>query len=399
VTTDEVQLTDPSTILFDPATASAPHATYARLRNECPVARVDGWDGHKTVFLSKYADVAWALKHPEYFSSAPEAINIGQEQKLIPLQVDPPEHAPYRRLLDPEFSPKKMAALEADARTLVNGLIDEFIDSGRCNFHHDFATPLPSGMFLALMGLSMDDLPMFLRWRDETIRPDVEPNDFDGAAAIRERVGHEINEYFEARLDECRSTPADTLLGRIAVGEIDGRPLTREEMLGICHLLMLGGLDTVTATLDCAIVNLARDDEQRRALASDSSVVAPAVEELLRHETPVMMVVRVLKQDCEIGGVQLQAGDHATVLIGAANGDGEEFDAADVCNFARGANRHLAFGAGPHRCLGSHLARLELRVALEEWHRRIPDYRLADGADPQYSGGIRQAEDLPLVWD
>ena len=398
MTTDEVQLTDPTTILFDPSVANAPNATYRRLRNECPVARVDGWDGHKTVFLSRYADVMWALKHPEYFSSAPDAINIGQAQKLIPLQVDPPDHAPYRRLLDPEFSPKKMTALDADARELVNGLIDGFIDQGRCDFHADFATPLPSGMFLALMGLPRDDLSTFLRWRDETIRPDVAPDDFEGAAKIRERAGNEITEYFEEAVADARRNPVDNLLGRIAVGEVDGRPLTREETLGTLHLLLLGGLDTVTATLDCAIVNLARNDEQRRSLNSDPALVSGAVEELLRHESPVMMVVRVVKQDCEVGGVQLKAGDHATILIGAANGDDEEFDESDVCNFAREANRHLAFGAGPHRCLGSHLARLELRVALEEWHRRIPEYRLADGAEPQYSGGIRQAEDLPIVW-
>jgi len=382
--------------LFTPETANTPFPAYRQVREQCPVARVDGFDGTPTVYLSRYEDVMWAMRHPEVFSSAPEAVNIGQDQPLIPLQVDPPDHAKYRRLLDPEFSPKKMVALDADARAIVNRLIDGFIDRGSCDFHEEFATPLPSSIFLALMGLPQADLPMFLRWRDDTIRPDTD--DLQEAAAIRARAGHALTEYFEKSLAERRPDPDDSLLYRVAVGEVDGRPLTREERLGICHLLLLGGLDTVTATLDCMVLHLAREPQRRDALAADLELVSPAVEELLRFETPVTMIIRIVKQDCEIGGVQLSAGDHAMLLIGAGNADPDEFDDPEAPDFAREANRHLAFGGGAHRCLGSHLARLELRVALEELHRRIPDYRLADGAEVNLSPAIRQAASLPLVW-
>jgi cytochrome P450 len=398
VTTQELPAVDAQSILFDPATANAPQAAYARIRSECPVSRAKGWDGVPTAIVSRYEDVMWAMRHPEVFSSAPEAVDIGQEQKLIPLQVDPPDHVKYRRLLDPLFSPKNMAALDPDARALVNELIDGFVDRGGCDFHEEFATPLPSGMFLALMGLPKADLPKFLQWRDDTIRPDVDPSDAKGAAAIRDRAGHEINQYFEQAIEERRREPNDSLLSKVAHGQVEGRPLTREETLGICHLLLLGGLDTVTATLDCAIGNLARHPERRQWLAADPARTAGTVEELLRWETPVTVIVRMLKQDCELGGQQLKAGDHAMLLIGASNGDESEFDNADVCDFAREANRHIAFGGGPHRCLGSHLARLELRASLEEWHKRIPDYRIADGVELQYSPGIRQAATLPLVW-
>ena len=398
MTTQELPALDVQALLFDPATSNAPQEAYARIRSECPVARIDGWDGVPTALVSRYEDVIWAMRHPEVFSSAPEAVNIGQEQKLIPLQVDPPEHVKYRRLLDPLFSPKNMAALEPAARILVNELIDGFIDRGSCDFHEEFATPLPSGMFLALMGLPKSDLAMFLRWRDDTIRPAVDPADFEGAAAIRDGVGREITQYFDAAVEERRRSPDSTLLSSVAHGQVEGRTLTREETLGICHLLMLGGLDTVTATLDCAIANHARDPEQRQWLAADSTRTAGAVEELLRWESPVTVIVRVLKQDCELSGQQLKAGDHAMLLIGASNGDDTEFEKADVCDFARKANRHIAFGGGPHRCLGSHLARLELRVSLEEWHKRIPEYRIADDVELQYSPGIRQAATLPLVW-
>jgi cytochrome P450 len=398
MTVEEVATTHDDVImhLFTPETANTPFPTYRRVRDECPVARVDGFTGEPTVYLSRYEDVVWAFRHPEVFSSAADAVSIGQEQPLIPLQIDPPDHAKYRRLLDPEFSPKKMAALDGDARALVNELIDGFIDRGECDFHEEFATPLPSSIFLALMGLPRSDLSDFLRWRDDTIRPDTD--DLDEAQAIRDRVGHEITAYFEASLDHRSANPDDSLLYRVATGEVDGRPLTREEQLGICHLLLLGGLDTVTATLDCMVLHLAREPERRAALAADPSLVAPAVEELLRYETPVTMVIRVLKQDCEIGGVQLHAGDHATLLIGAGNCDPNEFAEAEMADFAREANRHLAFGGGPHRCLGSHLARLELRVAIEELHRRIPDYRIAPGAEVNLSPAIRQAGSLPLVW-
>ncbi len=383
--------------LFTQETADFPFDAYRRVRQECPVARVSGIGGQPTVYLSRYEDVQWAFRHPEVFSSAPEAVNIGQDQPLIPLQVDPPGHAKYRRLLDPEFSPKRMAALDADARTLVNGLIDAFVDRGSCDFHAEFATPLPSSIFLALMGLPQSDLPMFLRWRDDTIRPDA--NDLDEAARIRDRAGTEITEYFKTALADRRAGPDDFLMSRIAVAEVEGRELTEEDRLGICHLLMLGGLDTVTATLDCMVLHLAREPEQRQAIVDDLSIVPSVVEELLRFETPVTMVVRVVKQDCEIGGVHVRAGDHVTLLLGAANVDAAEFSEPEFPDFARDPNRHLAFGGGPHRCLGSHLARLELRVAIEELHRRIPDYRLAEGASVSLSPAIRQAYSLPITWD
>jgi cytochrome P450 len=291
-----------------------------------------------------------------------------------------------------------MAALEPSIRVLVNELIDGFIEKGECDAHEEFATPLPSSVFLALMGWPMSDLSMFLRWRDDTVRPDVAPDDIAGAAAVRERVGHELSEYFDQQVADVRRDPKDDLLTRVAHAEVEGRPLTREETLGILHLLLLGGLDTVSATLDCALAYLANHPDRRKAIVDDPSLMAAAVEELLRQQSPVMMVVRVLKEDCELAGVQVKAGDHATILVGAANTDGTEFTNANGVDFGREANRHLAFGAGPHRCLGSNLARTELRVALEEWHRRIPDYRIADDAELTYSLGIRQTSELPLVW-
>jgi cytochrome P450 len=373
--------------------ASDPIPVYHQLHAQCPVERREGLFG-EGVTVTRYEDVFWALKHPEFFSSQ-DVVQVGNEVPLIPLSVDPPDHAKYRRLLDPQFSPRKMAELEPEMRKLVNEVIDAFVDRGECDFHEEFATPLPSTFFIALMGLPQDDLPRFLRWRDDTIRPDAAT--IEEATEIRDATGRDITEYFEEALAARRNGPDDgRLLSTLVRAEVEGRPLTHAELLGTCHLLMLGGLDTVTATLDCMIVYLARHPERRDALVDDPDLIPAAVEELLRHQSPVMMLPRKIVADVEIGGVQCRAGDSATLLIGAADVDTQEFDDADVVRFDRERNRHLAFGAGPHRCLGSHLARLELRVALEEFHRRIPRYELPDDAEISFSPGIRQADNLPL---
>ena len=171
-------------------------------------------------------------------------------------------------------------------------------------------------------------------------------------------------------------------------------------MLDICFLFLLGGLDTVTSTLDCSLAHLAANPDQRAALVDDPTSVDAVVEELLRLHTPVMQVLRVVKEPAVVRGVEMKPGDTVVVMLGAADTDPEEFGSlAGSFLVDRSSNRHLAFGGGPHRCLGSHLARLELRVALEEWHRRIPEYRLPDGVDLAYSPGIREIAELPLLFE
>jgi cytochrome P450 len=389
---------DPVMALFTPEAADAPQAAYRDIQAKCPVARTQmGMGQGGSVMISSFAELTWALKHPEYLSSE-DAVAIGNDRPLIPLQIDPPDHAKYRRLLDPEFAPKKMEALEPDFRVLVNEVIDTFIDRGECDFHEDFATPLPSTFFLRLTGLPIDDLSVFLQWRDNIIRPDVPDGDFDAAAEIRAATGRDIYSYFEQAIEERRAKPDDGLLTRLINAEIEGHKLTHDELLDICYLLIIAGLDTVTATLDCFVHRLARYPEERRQLVENPSITPAVVEEYMRFEAPVMMTPRTVKQDVTIGGVDLKQGDNVTLLLGAGNLDDNEFDRADAVDFDRGRNRHLSFGAGPHRCLGSHLARLEVRTALEEWHRRIPEYHIPDGADFHFSPGIRQTNTLPLVF-
>jgi cytochrome P450 len=379
--------------VFSQEGADDPHVVYQEMHAKCPVSIQPGVFGSSaSILLTKYDEVLWALKHPEVFSSK-DVVQIGGEYPLIPLSVDPPDHAKYRRLFDPEFSPQKMAALEPEFRKFVNETIDGFIGDGEVNFHEAFASPLPSTFFLALTGLPHEDLPQFLQWRDDSNRP-------AGATEaeqtrIRTEAGDAIQKYFEEKLEDKRRNPDDRLFSRMVNGEVDGRPLTHAELLGACHLLLLAGLDTVTATLDCMIVYLAQHPDRRDALVANPELVSPAVEDLLRHQTPVQMVPRLIAQEFTAGGCTVKAGDTATLMIGAANVDVDQFDSATEVLFDREANRHLAFGGGAHRCLGSHLARLELRVAIEEFHRRIPDYELMTD-DVHFSLGIRQADNLPL---
>jgi cytochrome P450 len=387
---------DPAGILISGDGATNPHAAYAQLRERCPVGRSQVGDV-SLIYISRFQDVAWALHHPEYFSSEGDAIALG-EQPLIPVQVDPPRHTKYRRLVSPQFALPEIKRLEPELRSLVQARIDTFVDRGHCDFHEEFATPLPTSFFLALVGLPLDDLPMFLRWRDESVRPDVDPGDFEAANAARKKVGEEISAYFRRALAERREQPDSSFLSNLLDARVDGEPLTEPELLGFSHLLLLAGLDTVTAALDCLFTYLARHPEERRQLIADETLVPGAVEELLRWETPVAMVVRTIKQPIEIAGVKLSPGDNVSLVVGAANQDEREFGDHAI-RFDRRPNRHVAFGSGNHFCLGAHLARAELRIAIEEFHRRIPDYHIAPGHEPRFSPGIRQADSLPLEWE
>lgn len=388
---------DPLALLFMDAGASDdPAPAYARLRNECPVARTPGLSGDMSVWISTYDDALWALKHPEVFSSAAEAIDIGQSHDLIPLQVDPPLHTKYRRFLAEWFNSRAISPLEPEVRKLVNELLDGIVPRGSCDFHADFATPLPCTVFLAMMGLPQDDLDTFLRWRDDIIRPAADP---DEAAAVRTRTGAEITAYFDAQIDGLREAPRPGFWSDLVNAEYDGRPLERGELLGMAFLLILAGLDTVTATLDCMVEYLAQHPERRDRLVERPDLTTDAVEEMMRVLTPVQLIPRVIVEDATIGGVDVKAGDHATIVLGAANLDPNTYAEPDDVDFDRPRSINLAFGGGPHLCLGINLARLELRVALEEWHRRIPRYSIPAGTQIAHSPGIRQTDHLPLIWD
>jgi cytochrome P450 len=354
------------------------------------------------VFSRDLAD--FVLRHHELFSSRVE-MNLGNVRPLIPLNVDPPQHSKYRKLLDPLFAPKRMEAQEDDITARVNHFIDSFIERGECNFTEEFAERFPSAVFLGLMGLPWDELDTFLRLRDGILRPDRTDRDamydFEKRSAIQSATGQEVYEYFDRILDDRERHPTDDILTHFITSEIDDDKLTREEILDICYLFLIAGLDTVSDTLTCSYAFLAMHPEHRRQLVDDPSLIPNAVEELLRWESPVPGgVPRMATEDTELpNGEQIAAGTAVMISYGAANVDPSEFpDAFDV-RFDRDVNRHIAFGGGVHRCLGSHLARRELRATLREWHRRIPEYRIKPGHEElEYPPGLRSVRDLTLTW-
>jgi len=386
--------------LFDPGVAACPHAAYRKLVDDMPVTRMPMTN---SPIIARYEDVMFALRHPEIFSSEmSEQLALGTDRPMIPQQIDPPAQTRYRKLLDPIFSRKRMLALEPAIRDNAAALIADFVAEGGCEFNRQFAIPLPCQAFLHLFGLPMSDLDLFLELKDGIIRPQTiakNPLDAEEMNGIRARAGRRIYAYFEDLIELRRKTPRDDLMTFLVQAEIDGEKLSHNEILDISYLQILAGLDTVTATLGCNLAYLAAHPEQQQRLSADPGRIEDAIEELLRWESPVMGVPRVVKQDVDIAGVSIKTGEVVLLLLGAANVDPREFENADVVDFDRSRNRQIAFGGGHHRCLGSHLARMELRVAMEEWHRRIPAYRIKEGETPRYSVGIREVQYLPLVWD
>jgi cytochrome P450 len=297
-----------------------------------------------------------------------------------------------------------MDALEDDISARANHFIDAFVDRGECNFSKEYAELFPSAVFLGLFGLPWDELEAILEMRDGIMRPsnakgEIELDD-EKRMAIQRSTGERIYAYFNAILDDRTKAPRDDILSLFTTAEIDGQKLTREEMLDICFLFLIAGLDTVSDSLTCFYAYLAQHPEQRRRIIDDESLIPTAVEELLRWESPVPSgAPRMATADTELFGHKIPAGSIVMVSYGAANVDPGEFEDGMSVKLDREVNRHIAFGAGVHRCLGSHLARRELRVTLREWHRRIPDYSIKPGhEDLEYPPGLRSVRNLVLVW-
>ncbi len=388
-----------STLNMGPEMAANPQPVWKMLRDDMPVLPIDGMLSSRAVMLSRKEDIMEALRHPEIFSSNMDAVDLKNKRPMIPLQIDPPDHKKFRKLLDPIFAPRKMQAMDAEVSALVNNLIDGFIDKDEVDFAKEFSVPFPSVVFLTLLGLPPEDLDTFLTMKDGIIRPDHvtgKPRDSKEASDYQQKIADSVYDYFNQVLDKREQERQDDLLSLFLDADMEGERLTREDILDICFLFLIAGLDTVTATLDCMFSFLAQNADHRRQLVDDPSIIPNAIEELLRWETPVMSIARVAVTDTELGGCPVHAGDQLMVMIGSANTDQAEFPDGDVVRFDREVNPHIAFGGGIHRCLGSHLARLELRVALREWHKRIPDYEVVPGHTLVYTAGIRSIDHFPM---
>lgn len=391
----ETAQTHAGTLCFDELPMAADRtAAYRIIRDAGPVAR----DDHGAYVIIAQDAAEYVLKNPGLFSSKRAFDGVGSPVPMLPIAYDPPEHTRYRRVLQPFFSPRSVAPQLESLRRLAGELIDGFAGRGECDVTSDFAIPFPAEVFLTLFGLPLEDRDRLVRWKDAVLNAAT----FRGAEAPSDeatKAGAELYGYLVGHIERRRREGGtDDLLGQLLADDSDER-LTDHELLGLSFQFVLAGLDTVTSALSTSFAILATHPELRRQIVDDPSVIPDAVEELLRVDGPVHVLPRVATQDTEVAGHLIPAGSVVNVAVGAANRDPAEHPDPDTVNFRR-QERHLALGGGPHRCLGSHLARMEMRVAFEEWHRRIPEYQLRPGDRPQvpWPSGMIGYDSLRLVF-
>ncbi|NCL77310.1 cytochrome P450 [Rhodococcus sp. YH1] len=369
----------------------------AELAAKGPVVYSTAHGGHWIV--TRYRELHEVLRDPETFSSYPNNLVNAGDGKFLPLELDPPEHTGYRVALQPLFSPNRMKALSEQIRGVVNELIDSFAGKGEAEFIADFAHELPTRVFLALMDWPLEDAPILTEATDTALMGKPGASE-DESAKARAEAAQQMFAYFQKIVDERRANPSEDVTSALIRTEVDledgKRLLTDEELTRMFFLLLIAGLHTVQGSLAWAVIHLVNNPRQRAALIEDDSLIPNAVEEVLRIEAAVSMGRRATR-DVELGGAKIKAGDQLLLVLCSANRDGSEFEDPDEFVIDRSPNRHLTFGAGPHRCLGSHLARIELSIALEELHRRIPDYELVESDPPiLHATQVRGCLRLPI---
>ena len=376
---------------YDPDTRlETVHERWADLREQCPIGRSDAHGGMWVV--TGYAEAHDVLHRPEVFSSHPASFpSFPSPMKMMPVEIDPPEHARYRALLAPPFSVKGAEAYAEPLRRTVNGLIDEFIAAGEVDVYQAIALRLPAALATIMLGTAAEDATQLQEWVDTVVHKVA--TDFNAAIeAVQAIFG-----YFYPLLQARQADPSgDDLMSLLLRVEIDGERLKEDELLGFCFFLLLASLDTTQKVIGSMFWHLATHPELRHALAADPSLTPGAVEEFLRLYGSVINTRRCTR-DTEVAGVPIKEGEQLLILLGAANRDEREFAAPTDFVVDRSPNRHLTFASGIHRCLGAHIARVELRVMVDEFLRRIPDFEIADPSAIEWSNGhVQGVVKLPI---
>jgi cytochrome P450 len=315
---------------------------------------------------------------------------VGEKVLLNPIEIDPPDHHGYRRNLNPLFTPKAIVALEGAVRETCATLITAFEDKGGCDFIADFAVPFPTHVFLDLMDVPRSMAGDFLHWENDLMRG-ADPQ-------LRVQAARAIYDYLKAHKDAHLGKQGEGVTLGIVNAEFEGRPLNHLEMMGMFYVLYVGGLDTVYSTIGWMMRHLATHPELQQQLRANPALVPDAVEEFARAFS-VVITHRQLTADYEFHGVALKRGDEIHLPLALANRDPALFENPHAIDPGR-KSRHIAFGTGPHNCLGVHLAKREIRIVLEEFLARFDTIRIAPGATYRYHTGRTFGIDyLPIVWD
>jgi cytochrome P450 len=384
--------------VLDPSYVADPFPIWDELRHSCPVAHTDRRGS--TWLPTRYQDVVDLAHDVEHFSSTeitviPFAGERPDEPVLAygvpPISADPPLHTWTRRLLLPWFSHRRVEGYETMTRELCSGLIDEFLGDGSADAARDYAQQIPVRVIAAILGVPSSLSDSFTEWVRDVLEFADDPE--------RRRHGIEgLIGFFVEEVSKRKAEPGDDLLSDLLHSDVDGVPVEESVVLGVAALVLIAGVDTTWSAIGSSLWHLATHPEDRHQLVTQPDAMALAVEELLRAYSPVTMA-RVVTEDVEFEGCPMRAGDKVLMNFPAANRDPDAFAEPDRVILDRALNRHVAFGSGIHRCAGSNLARMELRVALEEWLRRIPDFRLAEGADVTWAGGqVRGPRQLSVVF-
>ena len=347
----------------------------------------------------KYDTQKYILQTPKLFSSWPMNIPYvpAWPRKLLPVELDPPEHKKYRGMLAPLFTPKAVTLIEPMIRQACEELVDGFTDSSEIEFLKDFARPFPTNTFLSLMGLPLSDAEKLLDIEDRIMHPSY-------SAEIKMQAGIDIMAYMTEGLAKTRKQPQDSdkLLSHISYWkDKEGNALSDEEILDIGFLMFMAGLDTVTSLFGFSFAHLANNHQLQQQLIKnldDPKALDSAIDELLR-KFPSVNTNRTVLEDCEIDGITLKRGDRIMLPIVLANHDPSKFKCPHQVDLTRKDNEQMLFGHGPHKCIGQHLGRLELRIALETILRRKPYFSIpADKEISTYGGGVMGTLSLPLCW-
>ena len=376
--------------IFDPQYLLDPFPTIEQIRqSSCPVAHTERWGG--SWMPTRYADIVAVAQEHDVFTSRQILVTgppDGQEPEgayagvaAPPISSDPPEHHWHRRLILPFFAPQAVAKYEHITRHLCNELIDRFIDNGEADSAADYAQQIPVRVIATMLGVPTDMSDTCTGW----VRGVLEAGLVDQEVRLAAR-GNILGFFFEQVADRQANPREDDLITTLLNSEIDGQKVPVEYVMGVCNLMLVAGVDTTWSSIGASLWHLAQHPEHRQQLRDDPELWPAAVEELLRAYAPVTMA-RIVDRDIDFQGCPMKAGDRVLMSFPAANRDPEQFENPNEVIFDREHNRHVAFGAGIHRCAGSNLARLELRVALQTWLERIPEFELADPSTVTWAGG------------
>ncbi len=341
--------------------------------------------------FTRQEDIDFAQRNHDPFSMRDVTMPANtRPTRLLPLEADPPEHTPLRAILNPWFAPKRISEFKDFTRQLAVELIEGFKPQGECEFMHDFSQILPIAIFMRLSNLPMTDRMYLLRLAQMAAR---------GGPKQQAESMHEMMEYLAPVIEDRRANPGDDILSTVVHAKIDGKPINATDMMSMLLVILFGGLDTVASTLGFIAHFMAEHPIHRRQLIEEPALIDNAVEELMRRFQP-SATARTLSRDYDYKGLHFKQGDKVYVYPLMAGLDDRRFPNAWEVDFRRpDAQQHNSFGAGAHRCPGSLLAKLEIKVFLQEWLARIPDFRVKQGQPPVYGPGqVNCVEKLVLEW-